>query len=309
MRKNLKFFCFLLLCCVMSMTIVACGEQDSLLGGLTTPAATPLGVRIAEKAANVDRVPSNGDGTQTATATVVLQSTPTVMPTLAINWSAEASTIYSVGVANIRSIPYTSGAILNTVAAGQSLTAYGTVNGEILSAGAVWYRVSALDSAPEYIYSELVNTTPPAPVDNSTGVGKVIKVNLTTQHIDAYDNGVLIHDNLISSGQPGLLTPTGTFQIISKLHPTTFYSPWPSTSPYYYAPLNINYALGFQGTLLFLHDATWRGTDFGPGTQVPHTATDGTQMTGSHGCVEMSVTNSEWFYNWTPIGTPLIISY
>jgi lipoprotein-anchoring transpeptidase ErfK/SrfK len=238
-----------------------------------------------------------------------LQSTPTPLPTPTIDWDSTALTIYAVGTANIRSIPYTSGTILDTVAAGQSLTAYGTVDGEILSAGAVWYRVSAQESAPEYIYSELVNTTKPVQVDNSGGAGKVIKVNLTTQHIDAYDNGTLVHDNLITSGQPNLMTPTGTFQIISKLHPTIFTSPWGPDSPYYYAPLHINYALGFQGTLLFLHDATWRGDDFGPGTQVPHTAADGTQMTGSHGCVEMSTTNSEWFYNWATIGTPLIISY
>ncbi|HTI15321.1 MAG TPA: L,D-transpeptidase, partial [Dictyobacter sp.] len=145
------------------------------------------------------------------------------------------------------------------------------------------------------------------PVDN--GTGKVIKVNLTTQHIYAYDNGVVVHDSLVSTGQPGLLTPTGTFSIISKLSPTTFYSPWPKGSPYYYAPLHINYALGFEGTLLFLHDAYWRGNDFGPGTNVPHTAANGSQMTGSHGCVEMPTAEAAWFYNWAAIGTPLIISY
>jgi lipoprotein-anchoring transpeptidase ErfK/SrfK len=303
MQLYLKCLYLFMLLCFVAMTMAACGEQDS---AQTSPVTTThLGVRVTETAKNVDHVLL----TPTATATTVVQSTPTPVPTLTVNWSASASTIYTVGTANIRSLPYTSGSIVSTAAAGQALSSYGTIAGEILSAGAVWYRVSAQGSAPEYIYNELVSTTKPVPVSADTASGKVINVNLTTQHIDAYDNGVLVHDNLITSGQPGLLTPTGTFSIISKLHPTVFYSPWGKDSPYYYAPLNIDYALGFQGTLLFLHDATWRGNDFGPGTQVPHTAADGTQMTGSHGCIEMSVTNSAWFYNWAPLGTPLSISY
>lgn len=136
---------------------------------------------------------------------------------------------------------------------------------------------------------------------------KVVKVDLTAQHLYAYNNGVLIRDILITSGQPALATPTGTFQILSKLSPTTFYSPWPPGSPYYYPPLQINYALGFQGTLLFLHDAPWRGNDFGPGTNVPHTTSQGITQTGSHGCVEMSTANAAWLYNWASIGTKLVI--
>jgi lipoprotein-anchoring transpeptidase ErfK/SrfK len=203
-------------------------------------------------------------------------------------------------------MPSTAGTLLKTLGPSQELTAYGTVNGEILSDGGMWYRVSDANSTPEYVYNDLVTTTKPAPVDD--GTGKIIKVNLTTQHAYAYDNGVLVYDNLITSGQPGLLTPTGTFQIISKLSPATFYSPWPQGSPYYYAPLHINYALGFQGTLLFLHDAYWRNGDFGPGTNVPHMV-NGKEMTGSHGCVEMSTADAAWYYNWATIGTPLIISY
>ncbi|WP_161977557.1 L,D-transpeptidase family protein [Dictyobacter kobayashii] len=279
---------------------------------VTPAAATPnQGQRMAQSVANVDMVPS-------PTATPTVQNTPDPTPTpdpvktMTISWNSAPSTIYTVGTANVRNIPFTSGYVIKTLAAAQTLTVYGTVNGEILSNGALWYRISDQNSTPEYIYSELVSTTKPVPVVTTGPTatpGKIIKVNLTAQTISAYDNGTLVHQNLITSGQPNLLTPTGTFQIISKLHPATFYSPWPKGSPYYYAPLNINYALGFQGTLLFLHDATWRGTDFGPGTNVPHTAANGSQMTGSHGCVEMSVDNSAWFYNWATIGTPLVIAY
>ncbi|GCE06718.1 hypothetical protein [Dictyobacter aurantiacus] len=64
----------------------------------------------------------------------------------------------------------------------QTLTVYGTVNGEILGNGPLWYRISDQASAPQYIYSALVSTTKPVLVVTTgpiTTPGKVIKVNLT----------------------------------------------------------------------------------------------------------------------------------
>lgn len=313
LRKTTRvtlFYC-IFSCIIAALLLSACGGQVAVAG---------QGAIVTQQVKNADQVPvtpTSTLGTTTATAQATASATaaitptplptptPTPLPTVTVNW-ANAVTLYTVGYANVRAAPFTQGTLIRTVAASQTLTAYGTVNGEILADGGLWYRISAQNSAPEYIYNDLVTTKKPVPVSDNSG--KIIKVNLTTQHLYAYNNGVLVNDSLITSGQPGLATPTGTFHIISKLHPTTFYSPWPKGSPYYYDPLPINYALGFQGTLLFLHDATWRGNDFGPGTNVPHTV-NGTQMTGSHGCVEMPVAESQWLYNWAPIGTPLIIAY
>lgn len=301
------FLGFVVSLIILLLLVTACGNETATPNQATTnktnsnQTTLKQGDAIAHGTDNIDRV-SAPDTTQTTpTATAV-----PIQP-VTVNWNTTPATVYTVGWANLRSTPFTSGAIMKTVGPSQSLITYGTVSGEILGNGPTWYRVTDQNSAPQYVYSDLITASKPTPVTNT--VGKVIKVNLTTQHIFAYENNILVHDNLITSGQPGLLTPIGTFTIISKLHPTTFYSPWPKSSPYYYAPLAINYALGFQGTLLFLHDAYWRGNDFGPGTNVPHTAADGTQMTGSHGCVEMPTAQSAWFYNWAPIGTPLIISY
>lgn len=293
----LSLFCWILSCIMAALLLTACGGQAVEVG---------QGAIIEQHVKNVDQIPVTPTQTiSTKPATATPESAPTPLPIVTVSWT-NATTLYTLGNANIRTAPFTEGALVKTVAASQVLTSYGTVAGEILVDGGTWYRISDSNSAPEYVYNDLVSTTAPQPVQNNSG--KIIKVNLTTQHIYAYDNNVLVDDSVITSGQPGLLTPTGTFQIISKLHPTTFYSPWPKGSPYYYSPLSINYALGFQGTLLFLHDATWRGNDFGPGTNVPHTV-NGTLMTGSHGCIEMPVSQSQWFYNWAPIGTPLIISY
>ena len=308
-----RFVGLVLFLLLLSLFVIGCNDPQATVpqSNLVQPAQSTPG---PQKNANIDQVVSTPTPTAnaivpTATALPLMTPTPTPPPVVTVNWNPGPSTMYTVSLANVRDMPFTSGTIVRTMQASQALTVYGTVDGEILGNGALWYRVSDQNSMPQYVYSALVVANKTAPVQPTTAPGKVIKVNLTTQHIYAYENGTVVHDNLITSGQPYLLTPTGTFQIISKLHPTTFYSPWPKTSPYYYAPLQINYALGFQGTLLFLHDAYWRGNDFGPGTNVQHTGANGTQMTGSHGCVEMPTADSAWFYNWATIGTPLIISY
>ena len=83
-------------------------------------------------------------------------------------------------------------------------------------------------------------------------------------------------------------------------------SPWPPGSPNYYEPTYINYALLFKTGGYFLHDAWWH-VKFGPGGNVPHQLSDGSWETGSHGCVGMPIPDARRLYDWTPIGTPVII--
>jgi lipoprotein-anchoring transpeptidase ErfK/SrfK len=158
-------------------------------------------------------------------------------------------------------------------------------------------------------------TPPPAAPSNSApaapiSTGKVIYVNLTTQHLYAYEDGALVNDFLITSGRPELMTPTGTFTVLDKGQNLTFYSPWPPSSPYYYSPEFVPYALRLTTTGIYIHAAPWREAgDFGPGTQYPHTLPDGTQSTGSHGCINTTTAEGAWYYNWAPIGMPVVIGY
>jgi lipoprotein-anchoring transpeptidase ErfK/SrfK len=135
-------------------------------------------------------------------------------------------------------------------------------------------------------------------------------VNLTTQHLYAYQDGALVNDFLITSGRPELQTPPGTFTVLDKAANVTFYSPWPPDSPYYYSPEFVPYALRLTYSGIFIHAAPWREAgDFGPGTQYPHTLPDGTQATGSHGCINTTTSDAGWAYNWAPIGMTVVISY
>ena len=136
--------------------------------------------------------------------------------------------------------------------------------------------------------------------------GKVILVSLAQQWLWAYQDQQLVYATVVTTGRPELPTPTGTFQVIWKVTDTEFISPWPVGSIYYYSPVHVNYAMLFLDGGFFLHDATWRHY-FGPGTNVPHTNPDGTQETGSHGCVEMPLGAAAWLYGWSPYYTTILI--
>jgi lipoprotein-anchoring transpeptidase ErfK/SrfK len=62
----------------------------------------------------------------------------------------------------------------------------------------------------------------------------------------------------------------------------------------------------FRDIGYYIHDAPWRH-QFGPGTQNPHTDTDGTWETGSHGCVNMPTPAAAALYNWAGLGARIFI--
>jgi lipoprotein-anchoring transpeptidase ErfK/SrfK len=143
---------------------------------------------------------------------------------------------------------------------------------------------------------------PPAP----QATGKVILVSLSRQWLYAYADSALAFDNAVETGRPELPTPTGVYSVLAKMRDITFTSSWPPGSPYYYDPTHINYALQFRADGYFLHDAWWH-VKFGPGSNVPHQLPDGNWETGSHGCVGMPIPDAERLYNWTPVGTSVVI--
>lgn len=147
----------------------------------------------------------------------------------------------------------------------------------------------------------------PLPTSGAPAVdGQVILVSLTQQWLWAYENGALVYRAPVATGRPELATPTGTYHVLLKRQNIVFHSPWPQGSPFYYEPENVNYALYFRDTGYYIHDAPWREA-FGPGADLPHTNADGTDETGSHGCVNVPTFAGEWLYNWASVGATIII--
>lgn len=209
----------------------------------------------------------------------------------------------TTGYTNVRSGASTGSSVLATYAPNTRVTIYARVNGQVVWGGnPVWYRISATNTAPRYMYSGLVSINSGI----NSGAGKLVVINRTTQWAYFYENGRQVRSAPVTTGQPGLETPLGVYHVFVKLSPTTFYSPWPVGSPYWYAPTHINYALEFKEGGYFMHDSWWRSV-YGPGTNVYHHDPVYGWITGSHGCVNMSYSVAQWLYGWAPIGTTVKI--
>jgi lipoprotein-anchoring transpeptidase ErfK/SrfK len=132
--------------------------------------------------------------------------------------------------------------------------------------------------------------------------GKSIYVSISLEEMIFYDNGCVVNATPVTTGRPQLPTPTGTFSIFLKEGPVEFISGYPPSSPYYYAPVMIRYAMEFLSGGYFIHNAPWEATDdYGPGSQYDN-------VIASHGCVHTPLATMAWAYSWTPVGTPVVIT-
>jgi lipoprotein-anchoring transpeptidase ErfK/SrfK len=55
-----------------------------------------------------------------------------------------------------------------------------------------------------------------------------------------------------------------------------------------------------------LHDAPWRH-QYGPGTNVYGDGPGSSEPTGTHGCVNIPFAQTQWLWNWAPVGTPVVV--
>ncbi|HOT91866.1 MAG TPA: LysM peptidoglycan-binding domain-containing protein [Anaerolineae bacterium] len=125
----------------------------------------------------------------------------------------------------------------------------------------------------------------PAPGHGASGE-KWIDVNLSTQTITAYQGYTAVRSARVSTGLPGTPTVVGTYYIYAK------YVSAPMSGPGYYLP-NVPHIMYFYRGY-GIHGAYWHN-NFG----VPM----------SHGCVNLSLPDAEWFYNWAPMGTKVVTHY
>jgi hypothetical protein len=138
--------------------------------------------------------------------------------------------------------------------------------------------------------------------------GKVMVTSLTEQTLRLYNNGVLVRSIPIVTGRMEAPSPPGLWHIFYMGTNLTFKSDEPKNSPLWYPPTPINYGMEYHWGGFFYHDATWRSY-FGPGANLPHADYTSGQYSddGSHGCINMTLSNTAWLYNWVEVGIPAIV--
>jgi lipoprotein-anchoring transpeptidase ErfK/SrfK len=134
--------------------------------------------------------------------------------------------------------------------------------------------------------------SPPSSTGSTNSGERWIDVNLSTQRLQAYEGNGVVYNAVVSTGLAWYPTPTGTYYIQRKYRYDDMTGGSRARGDYYYVS-NVPHVQYFYAGYS-LHGTYWHNNF-------------GTPM--SHGCVNLNQTDAAWLYNWTSIGTKVVIHY
>ena len=137
--------------------------------------------------------------------------------------------------------------------------------------------------------------------------GMVLMISQVEQAMRVYKDGKLIRSFQVTTGRVERPALPGVWTVQDRKSPDEFKSSDPPSSPFWYPPTPIHYAILYHWGGFFVHDAWWR-VNFGPGTQFPHYDVGGDESfagNGSHGCVNMQENDAAWVYANTDWNTQI----
>ncbi len=146
---------------------------------------------------------------------------------------------------------------------------------DIANPDVIWVGQQLIIPA-EGVYTPSAADAPPAP----TSVGRSILVSTGAQRIYAYENGQLVRSHLTSTGLPATPTVLGDYNIYVK------YVADDMSGPDYFLP-QVPYTMYFYRGYA-IHGTYWHNSFGRP---------------MSHGCVNLPVSEAEWFFNFAEVGT------
>lgn len=138
------------------------------------------------------------------------------------------------------------------------------------------------------------------PAVDGTALGKTIVVDISDNTLVLYDGTAVEEEYRVATGAPGFPTPIGTFEVVRKAEDPTWVNPDPLGWGKDY-PASIPPGPGNPlGTRAMYLDA--------PGIRIHGTYNESSIGTfASHGCVRMTIADSEALYELVPVGTIVYI--
>jgi hypothetical protein len=129
------------------------------------------------------------------------------------------------------------------------------------------------------------------PLYSGPGGTRWIDISLSNYTITAYEGNQAVYSTIIVVGGSATPTVTGTFATYWKLETQTMTGPNVDGSDY--TQEDVPWVMYFYADFA-IHGAYWRSS-FG--------------YAGSHGCVNLPVSDAAWFYAWAPVGTRVEVHY
>jgi hypothetical protein len=147
-----------------------------------------------------------------------------------------------------------------------------------------WYLIGP----DEWVEGRQVAAVFPASPPDGVLNGRWIDVNLAEQTLAVYDNQALIFATLISTGVEPFWTRPGLFPIYKKKEVETMSGSFEANRSDYYYLEAVPWTMYFDNARA-LHGAYWAKSFYFGYPQ-------------SHGCVNLSVGDSHWLFNWAKEG-------
>lgn len=209
--------------------------------------------------------------TYTAMAQQILPTATSVPPTVTLTQEPE-----------IISLPPTDAPTLETFILPTETPASESVAG---SESVIVAEIVPDTPTPEYTAPTAAVYVPPQVVSGNGGE-RWIDVDLSQQRLYAYEGDTLVNSFVVSTGTWQTPTVTGRYKVWIKLRSSSM------SGPGYYLP-DVPYIMYFYKGY-GIHGTYWHNNF-------------GTPM--SHGCVNMTISDAEWVYNFSVVGTVVNVHY
>lgn len=249
---------------------------------------------IAAGASDDGWVPGYVDGYSGWVAAEFLKE-PASLPKLDLaDWDLTVWQGAALGETNLRAEPTTTSKMVKSLAYGDPVTVVDWVKGEEVYEGSdVWAKTKE----GAYVFARNIGRSAPVaatplPADAPTE-GKWIDVNLTQQVMVAYEGRTVVRVCETTTGMPGWETPTGWFAINTRVANETMGSGSIGAENFFELK-NVLFTQYFTDVGHAIHFAWWRTKE-----------TIG--RPGSHGCLNLLLDDSQFFWDWATYGTPVII--
>jgi hypothetical protein len=146
-----------------------------------------------------------------------------------------------------------------------------------------WVMIGLGEWIEDRVIGRVVPTTvTPKGVEN----GRWVDINLAEQSLTVYDNSKMVFATLVSTGTKPFYTQPGLFKIYEKKDAETMSGDFSLDKSGYYYLEDVPWTMYFD-QLRALHGAYWHAR-FG--------------YDASHGCVNLSIGDSRWLYDWAKVG-------
>jgi hypothetical protein len=225
-----------------------------------------------------------------------LKSPPPLPKISVAQWDPSIWQGAALGESNVRREPTTASDIVEVLQYGDEVTVSAWVKGEEVYTGAnLWAKIGN----EKFIYARNIGRNapvepPPLPPD-APSIGKWVDVHLTQQLMTAYDGRDPVRVAVTTTGMAGWETPPGFYSILARVPNETMTSGAIGAENHYKLE-DVLFTQYFTNRGHAIHFAWWR---------TPETI----GRPGSHGCLNLLLDDSQYFWDWAGIGTPVVVHY